>query len=296
MAISARHAILVLTIALLLLHSAGSDAGAAQSSVTWLEVRNAILETICVPKTDGEDSSYPVLGDRAGCAHTADVSALGEVVDAAIADALPLIASIPGYQSLWITQFRAQPVSSDQVARDGQAKTAFLNDPSLLDPIMSRVIRALADRQITCQDCPAPRARVVRTVSVGDVAPYVLAFISLDPIESIASDGTPLENPKYAFHVCSGANTVTTLPHDGLLARAGFLGARGLRPVVGEQVMKIVSGADFKKLKTDVSRTAYARPQLRNALSSSADLKASICQAASRFGSEIGFSVSDCPR
>ena len=293
---SQRLAGLLFAIGLSLLHGVGADVGVSHSEVTWLEVRTSISETICVPASEGTAQIDPVLGDRAACARTGKMSALAAVVDAAIADAMPLIASIPGYLPPRITEFRALSAASSRSARDDQAMTVFLEDPSFLDPVMSRIMKALKDRHTTCQDCPSPRSHVVRSVSVNDVGPYVLAFVSLDPIESRANDGTPLKTPKYAFHVCSGATSIATLPHDDLLARVGFLAARGMRSTVGDHLLEIVAGDEFKKRKTDNSRTDYARTRLHDVLAGSADLKSTICETSMRFGPEVGFSVDGCPQ
>ena len=204
-------------------------------TVAWSEIERAIAETICFPVVDGEMSDQPSYGERFGCGAKAAPNSVRSLVDAAVTDASPFLAPIMGYERERDEKLRAIPDGTRE-SREAAARKILLNDPSFAEPILARVVDALAARGETCPDCPGRAQVSTRSVSSKDLTPYVLAFVLVDPVRTVDSEGKPLSQPKFSFHICTGINTVKALPHDERLARAGYVTtARALkRSAVGD--------------------------------------------------------------
>ena len=126
--------------------------------------------------------------------------------------------------------------------------------------------------------------------------PYALAFICVDPVHTVDSDGKRLEQPKLSFHICTGLNTVTTLPHDEPLARAGYVAARATnRDAVGDVFMNALGDETFGALKDDPARTDYLRKRLAEQLRAGPDVRVAICGVASSLGRDLALVVTGCP-
>ena len=229
------------------------------------------------------------------CGEAAAPGSLASLVDAAIGEAWPALVSIQGYELGFDAKCRAIPAGS-RYARDAAARKIYLDDPAFTRPIVSRVIDALAAKGEICPDCPAPSNVPSRSVLVKDVMPYALAFITVDPVHMVDSDGKPLEQPRLSFHICTGFNTVTALPHDERLARAGYVAARATsREAVGDAFGNVLGDDAFGALKDDAARTDYLRRRVTERLSGGSELKAAICREASRLGRDLALVVTDCP-
>jgi hypothetical protein len=277
--------------------SAALAAPVAQPTKTlpWSALKKAIAETICFPVVNGKALDRVMFGERDMCGAAAAPNSLASLVDGAIADARPALVSIQGYELDFDAKCRAIPAGSRET-RDSAAQRILLDDPSFTGPIVSRVIDALAARGETCPDCPA-RAKVPsRSVSLETVMPYTLAFISVDPVRTVDADGKRLAQPKLSFHICTGLNTVTTLPHDESLARAGYVAARATnREAVGDVFMNAVGDEAFGALKDDAARTDYLRKRMAEKLRAGLEVKTAICSVASSLGRDLVLVVTDCP-
>ena len=274
------------------------SAGSAEpaKTVAWSEIQRAIAETICFPVVDGSTLEQPMFGDRAACGAKAPPNSVASLVDAAMTDASPFLAPIIGYERERDERLRTIPAGSVE-ARAAAARTILLNDPSFTDPVLSRVVDALAARGEICPDCP-PRAKASpRSVSSKDVTPYVLAFILVDPVRTVDSDGRPLGQPRFSFHICTGLNAVRTLPHDERLARAGYVAAaRAMsRKAVGDAFGSVLGEDAFGALADDAARTAYLRKRLAEQLRAGPDVKAAICAVSSDLRRDAALVVTDCP-
>ena len=264
-------------------------------TVSWSEIKQAIAETICFPVINGKALERPMFAERGLCGAAAAPGSLASLVDAAIGEAWPALVSIQGYELGFDAKIRAIPAGSLE-ARDAAARKIYLDDPAFTGSIVSRVIDALAAKGETCPDCPAPTKVPARSVLVKDVMPYALAFITVDPVHMVDSDGKPLERPKLSFHICTGINTVTALPHDERLARAGYVAARATsRDAVSDAFGNALGEEGFSALKDDAARTDYLRKRVTEQLSGGSELKAAICREASRLGRDLALVVTDCP-
>lgn len=272
-----------------------ATASTTVKSVTWSDIRNAIAETICFQAAVGTIGPDPTIGDRNACGPGSTNKALAEVVDLGIAEAMPLVAVIPGYEPSRVKEAQALSSIQDRTLKNGRLKALFLADPSFLEPVLSLILKNLASHGLGCDDCPNPTQRGIRTVSVGDLAPYVLAFITVDPVISHDISGHPISPPKFSYHVCSGVNAVAALPRDVVLARAGFVSAMGMRHAVGAAVLDIVETPEYEALQTDASRTSYLRQRVHSTLAASEELKENICVTSERFGAETNLMISGCP-
>jgi hypothetical protein len=262
-------------------------------SVTWADIKVSISGTICFPIQDGKPSSFPIVGDRATCQGKTHSHSIDEAVDATIADSGFLLAPIPGYEPKWARTLKEIPLTTDQEQRDALARDAFLGDTTFVTPIRTGVVTRLASQGITCADCPKREVHR-RSVSWKSVVPYLNAFVSVDSIVTVAADGTPLAEPQYSFHVCSGINTVTELPRDEGLARAGFLAAHDVREYVVDQFSEVLGDAEYRAQKTDAARTKFASEHLHRRLQDSSELKAGICGVLARYGADVELVPTDC--
>ena len=240
--------------------------GMAAKPVSWSAIKQAIAETICFPVVNGKALDHVMFADRGLCGSAAAPNSLASLVDSAIADSWPALVSIQGYELDFDVRCRAIPAGSRE-ARDAAARKILLDDPSFTGPIVSRVVDVLAARGESCPECPARAEVPSRSVSVEDVMPYTLAFISVDPVHTVDSDGKRLEQPKLSFHICTGLNTVSTLPHDEPLVRAGYVAAR----------------------------TDYLRKRLAEQLRAGPDVRVAICGVASSLGRDLALVVTGCP-
>lgn len=264
--------------------------------VPWSEIEQAIAGTICFAVVDGKTQDLPTFWDRKDCGSAAEPDSVASLVDSAIKDAAPIHVSILGYERERDAKCRAIPAGT-QEDRNAAARKILLNDPSFVDPIVSRVIDALAARGQTCPDCPA-RAKVPsRSVTSKDVMPYALAFISVDPVHTVDAEGKPLEHPKLSFHICTGLNTVATLPRDERLARAGYVAtSRAMdRDAVGGVFGNALGESAFGALADDAARTDYLRKRVAEQLSAGPDVKAAICTVAPDLRRDLALVVTDCP-
>ena len=269
---------------------------APPKTVAWSEIERAIAETICFPIVEGRTLDQPLFTDRAACGEKAPADSLASLVDVAMRDASPFLAPIVGYERGRDEKLRAIPAGSRE-AREAAARKILLNDSSFLEPIVSRVIDALTVRGETCPDCPS-RAKVPpRSVSSKEVTPYVLAFILVDPVRTVDADGKPLPQPKFSFHICTGLNTVATLPRDDQLARAGYVAAaRGMsRKAVGDAFGNSLGEEDFGALADDAARTVYLRKRLAERLMAEPDVEAAICAVAPDLQRDVALVITDCP-
>ena len=271
------------------------SAGNPAKTVSWSEIKQAIAETICFPVINGKALERPMFAERGMCGAAAAPGSLASLVDGAMGEAWPALVSIQGYELDFDAKCRAIPAGSRE-ARDAAARKIFLDDPSFTGPIVSRVADALALKGEPCPDCPAPAKVPSRSVFVKDVMPYALAFITVDPVHTVDSDGKRLEQPKLSFHICTGINTVTALPHDERLARAGYVAARATsRGAVGDVFMNALGSEAFGALKDDAARTDYLRKRVAEQLSGGSELKAAICRESSRLDRDLALVVTDCP-
>jgi hypothetical protein len=264
-------------------------------SISWSEIKQAIAETICFPVVNGRALDHFMFSERSMCGPAAAPNSLASLVDGAIADSWPSLVSIQGYELDFDSKCRAIPAGSRET-RDAAARKILLDDPSFTGPIVSRVVDALGARGETCPDCPQ-RAKVPsRSVALKDVMPYALAFISVDPVHTVDSDGKRLEQPKLSFHICTGLNTVTALPRDEILARAGYVAARATnREAVGDIFMNALGDDAFGALKDDAARTDYVRKRMAEQLRAGPEVKAAICSVASTLGRDLALVLTDCP-
>jgi hypothetical protein len=185
-------------------------------------------------------------------------------------------------------------LTADQAQRDSLAREAFLGDTTFVTPILTGVVTRLASQGITCADCPKREVQPRRSVPWKSIVPYLNAFVHVDSIVTVGADGTPLAKPQYSFHVCSGINTVTELPRDEGLARAGFLAAHDVREYVGDQFLEILGDAEYRAQKTDAARTNLASEHLHRRLQDSPELKAGICDVLARYGADVELAPTDC--
>ena len=217
-------------------------------------------------------------------------------MDAAVTDASPFLAPIMGYERERDEKLRAIPDGTRE-SREAAARKILLNDPSFAEPILARVVDALAARGETCPDCPGRAAGSTRSVSSKDLTPYVLAFVLVDPVRTVDSEGKPLSQPKFSFHICTGINTVKALPHDERLARAGYVTtARALkRSAVGDAFGNALGEEAFGAVADDAARTDYLRKRVAEQLSAGPDVKAAICTVAPDLRRDLALVVTDCP-
>ena len=284
------------TLSVLLLTSVclGDVAGAA--TTTWSTIQGSIAATICFPTRDGVAAPTAVYGFRSHCGTPGSDAAVDTVVDDEFKASLGVIAPISGYESAVSDALKAIPADADATKRLELSRAAYLNDPAFIRPLARRVIAELGRRNITCTDCPTFPSAPKRDVPWVDIVPYVLAFVSVDPIVSVNPDGSKRPFPHLAVHFCTGINTVGELPHNPAFARIGYATATTdeFKQVVGDELIDLIATPDYERLRTDAQRTTYARTQLPVRLASKPEMRAAVCKTAASVVDDVGVAVVDC--
>ena len=259
--------------------------------VQWNVVRESIGQKICL-----SDSGMPIIGTPTSCKSRGD-TAPKEVEEASLAafeEAHPLFVTLPGVFSLLPDALNAAAKSPDVDRREEQFRSALLGDERFLRVLVPRIEEILAAKDVQCEGCPRFLPLKERAVSWDTVGPYVEAFIWVDPVKTVADDGTLIEKPRYHFHICSTLNGLEDLPEDPSLARFGFIAARAVKMIALEILGEVRTDPAYFALQSDEARTSFLRRQMQARLHLDKRIKTYTCQVMDTYGPDLGLKLSDC--
>jgi hypothetical protein len=181
-------------------------------------------------------------------------------------------------------------------AQAGESVERLLENDDFLRIVLPRIEHSLELAGFRCEDLPAPQVPVRRAVTWADVSTVLRTFITVSPVQTIESDGTPIAHPSYSFRVCTGDAAQEVARSDPSLASAVFTIAHELTALVGDILEEARAEPGYRSLHTDSARTSFLRNEVEARLEFDSAVKSQACEVFDRYEQDFDVVISDCSK
>lgn len=272
-------------------------AASASDVIDWNDLRAGLRQSVCVDIREfgGNRAFSFVFGQPERCPG----EHVGEPGASIVEDLLDASGSALATLGAADVGFRFDQSLSDEENTEA-FRDAAMGTTAFLQPLLRRLDGVLAERGVTCRDCPAATQPLeMREVTIDELRPYVAAYFWPDPVRpEVDAQGQATGERHESFHVCVGMNGIHMLDDpDPTLVRAGFTVVRGSASFMArakQHLEGFLEEEAYRDLGSAQARTEYLRRRAREAMLSDSLTTELICRRLQEFGLDLGIRVTDC--